>query len=616
MTSQIGLNIEVHGVGDWDENISVNRSDFVCERFDGIAYGTNSVSVGGSLNVLPSLEDAENTNGEWVGVFRKANSGDIAIASDPFGYQLIFYTLIRDSHGTNVALASASAAGMAALLRKYQVPIEPDWTHIVGNFVSERPWTRTLGSFRTNLANVRVLSPGEALVLGKDRCGVLPSTLFETPDRPYEDLLDRGIESALKQIEAASQLPLKNREIRLSGGRDSRMILAMLVASGKAKEFRVVSVNPKTFRSKSSRPGLQRDLELSATMAKRYGMQWSTPKVGTRTRLTFNEGIEGWQSHFSNKNFELRPSSIHFMPDEWLLELRGGAGETFRGFKAVRTILNTITPSPNSTIFEQAGHLANYLYGKRNLPGTIGSDLEKRLVELFLHLGSDDFAEGLHRRFANYRNRAHFGHIRDSATKRSLTLLPLSQVDFVRARGLLSEEEQFAGVIAHDIVERLVPELNDLPFDDGPWDHSALFGRRAPSPSTWLDDPAPLLKEYNELQIQEKDVIASALIKRRNNPRFDARKEMLLRLQESLNMISELPNADRNFPISFQRTLMQKVESGSRNLNMMLAKALGITDLIFTSEFPNSYVTSPSNNQGFTAMLSALESGPARYTVD
>lgn len=611
MAAQLGVSIEVLGIGPFRTDIAFDealKGEFSCRHIDGILIGEDTCLIDQDVQQGKTLLDIEKSNGEWLGIFENPRTGQIAVCSDPFGYQTIFYTIFGDAED-RVALLSASAAGMAALLRKYQVPVDPDWTHIVGNLVSERPWTKTMSSNRTNLNGVRVLAPGEILILGADFSGVTKSDFFEAQSNSYTHLLQKGINRAISQIESASRLPVNQREIRLSGGRDSRIMMAMLVASGMADQFTITAVNPATWPSVRSRPGLERDLQISAKMASRYGLSWSKARPGVRTRLTFDEAVAAWQTPFSNKNFELRTGAIHFMPDSWALELRGGAGETFRGFRVVSGLLNRLDVSKDTSVDEGVEALADHLYGRRNLPNGIGANLSLRLAELFDHLGTDNLAEGLHRRFAVYRNRAHFGHIRDSASKRSLPILPLSQPEFVEARNFLSYEEQVSGVIAYDIVDLLVPELNNLEFDDGPWRTDQLYGRPRVDISRFDLDVSAALQAYEAGQKRDKKILKQSEVRRGNIGKFDPATCISEMVIDAIDELRGFPGAELNFPQALGETLKNKVLDGSRNPNMMLAKALGVLDLSRTGQRPNSIVI-PLGGDAIRHRLRTLESGP------
>lgn len=611
MIAQFGACIEIHGVGPFKSGFEldeIGKANFRCRHLDGMLVGEDRCLINQDLPGNYSLVDLEHDSGEWLGVFENPEANQIAICADQFGYQAVFYAVVGEGRD-RTALISASAGGMAALFRKFDVPINPDWVHIVGNFVSERPWTKTMASHRTNLTDVRVLAPGEVLVFGGDASGVTKSDFFDTPRTEYEDLLQRGVSRAIGQIETVSNLPLDRREIRLSGGRDSRIIAAMLVASGMAHHFTITSVNPATWRSVKSRPGLERDLQISAKIAKRYGLSWSEPRGGTRTRLTFEEALSAWQTPFSNKNLELRAGAIHFMPDESALELRGGAGETFRGFRVVSGMLERLEVTEHTSVSEGVEALAKHLYGQRALPNEIGPQLSGRLIELFDNLGTKNLAEGLHRRFAAYRNRAHFGHLRDSASKRSIPFLPLSQPEFVEARNLLSYEERVSGIIAYDIIDLLVPELNQLEFDDGPWQPDQLCGRREVDISKFDIDVGPELAAYSGVQERIEETLAASPVRRKKVGGFDAKSCIIETIEEALFELSDLPGAELNFPPSLRSTLLEKVQTGKRNPNLMLAKALGVLDLSRSDHNPSALVITLGSER-MLYRLKSLESGP------
>src|SRR5699024_5018187 len=76
------------------------------------------------------------------------------------------------------------------------------------------------------------------------------------------------------------------KSISLSGGVDSRLVLSLITSSGFVDEFRVSSVDPRTWRNQSTRDVVERDIAIADAIRNSLNLEWST--VGEREFLQFD----------------------------------------------------------------------------------------------------------------------------------------------------------------------------------------------------------------------------------------------------------------------------------------------------------------------------------------
>lgn len=419
-----------------------------------------------------TLDDAQNSTGEWFGVFRHvANPHDYVVAADPFGYMSTYYRLVKRDGRTDVLVAT-SARAMTSIQRYFGLSVALDWTQLASALASDHIIATTPFSDYSMAQGVNVLKPGELLVVGKGGVTVEQLPHFENAHgASYEDLLRTGADRAIALLARVSSLPVQHR-INLSGGKDSRVMLAMIAASGQAQNFQVDSTNPMTWSNRASRPALIRDLVLADALRSHYGMEWLRRPEVDILNVSYTESLNDWQNFRSGWNMAFRPQTQVFVERGLSTALRGATGEAFRSSGAIFFEKDEgfqKTGDSEETFVEAAEAAFGVVFDHERIPPGHADEAKVRFLRTFQSLGGGTGVEAASRYWTAYRNRGHFGHVRHSLTRGALPIFPLAQKEFMQAGQLLPVEDKKDGRVLFDLMEMLEPKLNTLEFESGPW---------------------------------------------------------------------------------------------------------------------------------------------------
>ena len=541
------------------------------------------------------LADARESTGEWLGIFESKNGkGDVVVAADPFGYQPVFYRQVNRPNGEPTLLVSNSFRSICSCARGLGATNRIHWGEFFSLIGTSHAWSITMQSHQTVESSTKVLLPRQEIFISETRWSLTTSSFFEPGADSYETLLDRGVSKAVKQLRAASQMEVDQKRIYLSGGRDSRMAIALLVAAGVVGQYSVSSVNPATWTPASARPGLYRDLFVANAVREFYGMDWSPPQSSAVVPMTFEQSLEFWQSNRSHKNFRFRAPRTLFVSRGSSTEIRGAAGETFRGFQAVKTLRSygRFGATPESKLSD-IGLLTSDLFDGGLLAGEQLALAKEAVTESLTTVGGADILDALHRRYSVYRNRSHFGHVRASMATGQIPVFPLSQPEFVQAASLITESERYDNLIAFDIIESAAPELNSLEFDSGGYPATPRFSTNSDQKWT-VKSSGRGIDLFNANEEDAKRLRAETLSNGPKAPLFDARFESQNRIKELLLDLNQTPDGAANLPYSLQVAMFQLVESRKLNPLTLLSKLETTWEALGEGHTPNTIVVKKS----------------------
>ena len=549
------------------------------------ASSRNVISTGTQqLGESLSLAEAESAIGEWFGVFGWSNSGTRVVVADQFGYQPVYYRSVSNDSGTGTLLVGSSATAIAYMAETLGEETKLDATQVQSALGTKHAWGITMQSDHSMALGTHILLPGEKIFVNDGVWSLIESELHGYTDTDYDALLDAGAARAIKQIQVAHSLDVDQRHINLSGGRDSRMVMALLAASGLAGEFTITSMNPETWVPASSRPLLRQDLYVASAIGEQYGMDWSPAFDSEYVPLSFEESLDLWQQFRAHKNFGFKARKGLYVQKGTNIELRGAAGETFRGFNAVSSLgAHGNWENTPTSIIRDLELVVKDVYSL-GLLDTEGLRLQRqnlqRLVDKF---SAPTIEEFLHRRYSVFRNRSHFGHTRESMANGQLPVLPLSQPEFYKAGALLGPNKMTTDQIAFDLIERLEPSLNTLRFDDGQWGKDKLS--RASSTAKWtVPDSSSRLEQFHEMDAQAVaariEVRKAVPQKHLNRSKFDGIFRAKNESKELLQDLSALPGGDEALPTHFKAKLTKMLDKGTVPPMAVLAKLTSARDAV------------------------------------
>lgn len=365
-----------------------------------------------------SLQDFADSMGEWIAV---ASRGEESIAiADTYGYCPLFYGMIS---GVGV-IVSDTFTGVISGLRQngvYPTIDSANYAAILPNWVGH-----FLGPFdeHTMANEVRLLRPDQALhvtaekVAKVDRRFIGRSREATSPRMAIERGMDwtAGILARL-----ANQTGVENR-IRLSGGSDSRMVLAMLAATGYEKSFTVQSTDPRSLTG-AAKDIFSKDISIADYLRRHYGMKWSTPFSSNSFALTFEETLAYHQGYNSNFSWNFSAASNRVIPDHPILTLIGGGGEVARmapgaGFLPGEIFGRNISVE-SLPLEEQERVAVDWLLDRHAYTDELKPIVRERLLSAIRNVSGASFQEKLQHHYFDSRNRSHFGHQRFSASSNS-----------------------------------------------------------------------------------------------------------------------------------------------------------------------------------------------------
>lgn len=449
-------------------------AEFNCIAFSGVLLSPARLLAGSQARNWRSLtvEETLSSTGEYLTIFRhQSRSDEFLIVPDAFALQQLFYFSPSDKRGLGL---STSARLLGGIRNRIGGRPTVNWSALALLTGTTDSWASTANTDEALLEDHFLLRPFEAIHIDGGE-----ATIVSLRDDPklqgldYESLLQQGIERAGQQLaRLAADSRYTALRLNLSGGRDSRLVLALAANAGVERAFRVRSVNPKTWGVRAAVPGLERDLIVADALRRHFGLEWDRKPSSTSTELPPYENLADWQRYRSGLDFRLPARRSLTVLNEPIAELRGAGGETFRAFWSqylAKTPAWNSVKNESATFEWDAQTMFNYHYRTTLLPREWRDKAFSSYIAILRATGKPTFAEAADTHFTWFRNHSHFGTTMDFARTGATPFFPLHQLEFVLAGELAEVELRRKGAVFFDLFEHACPTLNDLEFDDGPW---------------------------------------------------------------------------------------------------------------------------------------------------
>lgn len=300
----------------------------------------------------------------------------------------------------------------------------------IAAYLSNSGFSAQISAFGVHFAEVNLVpSAGSILILG-DRISTIFREPQEIPD--YHESLERFLvtwKNRLGTLSVASQTKLK---FDLSGGIDSRTVLAFAIENGEILDggARIES---------SSKPRAAEDFKVASTIADKYGFELNSKSYSFRSPNLSAEGaFEGWKRHSLGVyspvylyNTTINSNFVH---------AHGAGGGNFRPtYKSIQRAASQVgerVSKENSIIW--SNRVVN------DLTSLTGFSTSKSL-------------ELIH--YREYRNRFHFGH----RPHQTIVYMPLESklTDPLTDRS----DDRDGRQIYYDVMESLAPGLSTMAYD-------------------------------------------------------------------------------------------------------------------------------------------------------
>lgn len=337
---------------------------------------------------------------------------------------------------------------------------------------------------RTGFEAVRVLPQASVVRLHLDR----PPTV-ETRSRTSwcnQDgvtgpaAVEHGIDRLLERVQLFASLPSRSHQCELTGGKDSRMVLALLLASGNARDF--------VFRTWGELSSA--DVRVATTLAERFDLtllvdrkivrQGSSsparpgrpPRSRWRTRpLGYEESLRHhvWTTSAGLSTWDLMTVRWPPRPDVTLSGLFG---------EYLRTNHHRTDQLTSPALLRWGADIGAITFdAAKLLHPDIAEAVRRKAIETILGLVPPDgdvrdgvdgwYMQGRGRRWAGARLELDSRH----------RIFPLYDLATIRAGFAMGADARRDEELVLRIIERCAPELARMPFDHGGWPEGARARR-------------------------------------------------------------------------------------------------------------------------------------------
>lgn len=394
---------------------------------------------------------------------------------------------------------------------------EIDWPAAAPSLVSNQSILLHRANIRAFRKVVSVLLPYEAILIEGQSYSIVKRKFFLSEEEKkqfnYGDLIKKGIERAVSEIHAACAVSRARPTIGLSGGRDSRTVLALLFAAGKQREVDVVANDPLQYPAGATRDTLEGDLSVSTRIVERFELSWKQRTPVKSERLSVRAHIDRFQNQRSNQSFEIHSNTL-VSDYGGVVDFYGAGGEMYRGYFALKhkksyPRWNASLANPGHEPREECRELFRALVHPTLLPKQMYKESEEAFAETLLK-GSDGTRssyELLDKFYVTQRSRTHHSVVRQSLQMGKILSTPLCQKEFFFANQLLSDQERQEGKVQFDIIEHAEPLLNEISFFNDRWSSELLPEDRLEGNNWQAYDGLSARKAWRESLRSKPDVI-------------------------------------------------------------------------------------------------------------
>lgn len=345
-----------------------------------------------------------------------------------------------------------------------------------------------LPSGKKLLLNLGVASEEDDL-LRKDRRSV---GLGEITMSHYKELLNKGSKDIVDNIKSIADKVGAPLVVDLSGGKDSRMVLAAALTAMNNEDIQLFVKDT---------PG-SLDLEIACAIANFYSLSFFQGSDVVLSAVSAREFIDDWRSYYFGEYNRAGIPLFSRKGNGALHHLSGGGGEVVTSTANVNW-LRKLAPSDNLM------NVAAHRYAKDAIESSVFSSLEKnKVIKMWaasFECNGQDLDDDLNWFYLNFRNRVHFGLNQVSFYNGDVGHFPLLSRNLYLASLILSENERRSGRLVFDVISSFDKGLALIPYDksfpraesDRAYQHDFLRLHRAhieTKKKSWLESQSEFKK--------------------------------------------------------------------------------------------------------------------------
>lgn len=562
------------------------------------------------LGMTIALSDVSPAIGEWTAVaVSPASSGSpnssYIVCNDEYGYSPIFYAQIP---GTGIVV-SDSFQGVSYELMRNGVQATLNLDSYATTVLTKDSRLSNPLAWQTSASEIFLLPPHYALHVSESAISVFNrAELLDFSGESFGSIISSGIEYITQTLSNLASHEQMARSLLLSGGVDSRVVLALVLAAGEEKSYSIRSNDPRLYKNKYSYRVFEDDFFISHAIGNHFGMNWHPTRSAHNVRTSLEEGLrisQSTSSNFSNAFPATTHHPVYVTPE---ISLRGGGGEPIKGagflslIKQVQENSTRIGATEQSP-FEQfkQWYLQNAIVDQSK-----SNFIESSFDEIRPLLNTDSFDTMMPSYYQHSRNRTHFGHGKFSSGTNLFPFQPLSNSHFFSAARQRENTDLRANAIARRVFELTEPSLLDFPFEDTEATKQLTNGhvREIQKNADTLDAHFRLLAEQKPT-FQELTFPGSS-----NDKALSNKNAALISMCRSIaNDIEEAFSSKRKELKSLHKSVFDALELGVLSPALTVARMMSARDTFMPSSQPGSNITYSSiSNTSATIKIRGLSS--------
>lgn len=366
------------------------------------------------------------------------NGPKTIVAADFLGMAPLFYCVEKQLISNRLHLIVLALRTRGAL--------RPDIGAIAAGLSTASNIGQQLATWRTQIEGVVLLGPDQHLELG-EKWRVVRTVQDHSPLEPdeYKALIRKGAEDVALNVKAALDYGLPVR-CTLTGGRDSRVLLAAVVALGRVRDVPFVTMQID-----------DADVKIASGLVKLFGGHYATGALEFRP-LDPAAVLAKRRSVYLGLYHPVSGLGSHSAHDPHI-RLVGGCGELFR----------TINFTFNRQLAEEKADIASLkkMFRKRGLASNLAEPYDdlalETLSQTFISLDGTQIRDKLNDHYRSFRSRFHFGLT--GYYRSGLRWHPMASPYLLRAARGLPYEIRAKGRVTFDVARELCDLAAYLPFD-------------------------------------------------------------------------------------------------------------------------------------------------------
>lgn len=562
-----------------DRNGHVLDQSARCLHFSGIAFvGGRCITTLDDFNVFLRTDRARLDLTSATGVFSVVIStgNELIIQNDLLGMEPLFYF-----QNGNYYIVSNRLHAIIHWMKLHDIQRTPDNPVILCSLSSTHTFFQQPYTHHTYVKGLMIVPASHYIIISDAVFTLVEKSPYRDLyshhliDEPsYRSLIKQGAQDIVSNIMNVMECGLfDNFEVDISGGRDSRTVMAAVLRSGCIDRCGFTtnkSNQDKDFEIGLHLTNLTGGRFFEGDQRKRYSKSarfcinvWRSIKASLYHRI----GIPSWFSFRDNMR------SIHFI---------GGCGEIYRDFWYTdhKTYFNGFDLNNDNDILR---HIFTRFCNRGPNISFIDSAFES-FSESIRRIPGEDIREKFSNHYLYFRNRFHFGTSNYNAYSQAVEWSPYQSLSLLKAAFGRSFDERAQKMVTFDIIDELSSILNFIEFDDGKWrdpllqrskDYNVLKG------FNFNVNIGEILSEWNKSQERKISTLNKGA--RVVDPPIRNNEIQLLVGDESkkcLGILKEENEFIRSFiNANFESFLDRELESNSLNSMQTASKIMSIHDL-------------------------------------